>query len=238
MAPKIKKISDPRPKRRAKRTPLDEVARARKARYKAILKRDAAGLKVTAVERRFLEEYEAEIAREKVAGTADEEPTTLEEDLEEWVLRDGVVRGRARRLSGIAAEHGVERASADKKLIGVQRRLLARYGFESRRTGGLSGNEALALQWVKSIGQIARVSAEWELQMDDAEQARAAGQGMGLDRFGALVATLKQLTEKRDGLALKVRELSVREQRQASGKKAAGGVTYEVVVADGLGDDK
>ena len=77
----------------------------------------------------------------------------------------------------------------DKGLWRIQRGLLARYGFEgTKRSGPLSGNEALALQWVKSIAQLARASQEWELQMEDAEKARAGGRTFGLDRFAALVA--------------------------------------------------
>src|SRR5690606_25930254 len=97
---------------------------------------------------------------------------TLEEDLEEWTLRDGVVRGRARRLSGLATAHQVDRKELEKALWKIQRGLLSRYGFEgTKRSGPLSGNEALALQWVKSIAQLARASQEWELQMEDAEKA-------------------------------------------------------------------
>jgi hypothetical protein len=144
---------------------------------------------------------------------------TLEEDLEEWVLRDGVVRGVHRRLSVVLGLHQVKGAEGERALWRVQRRLLTEYGFEgAKRSGPLEGAEALAMQWVKSIGQLARVSAEWELQMEDVSRARLDGKGVDMEWFAAMVGTLKALVEKRDGLALKVRELSVKERRASVGK--------------------
>lgn len=199
------------------------------------------GKRLTAADYRFLHEMESE---ERATATAASVATseledeinggaTLEEDLEEWTLRDGVVRGRARRLSLLATAHGVERKEIDKALWKIQRGLLARFGFEgTKRSGPLSGNEALALQWVKSIAQLAKASQEWELQMEDLERGRAGGHGSSMERFAALVTTLKQLAEKRDGLSLKVRELSAREKRVGTGRGQKAH-SFQIVIANG-----
>lgn len=211
---------------------------AKRAAFAAVLRKIKEGKKLTAADYRFLEEWEAEERAEAAVVSVDlpeksNGGATLEEDLEEWTLRDGVVRGRARRLSGLAVVHQVDRKDLDKGLWRIQRGLLARYGFEgTKRSGPLSGNEALALQWVKSIAQLARASQEWELQMEDAEKARAGGRTFGLDRFAALVATLKQLAEKRDGLSLKVRELSAKEKKAGTGRGQKGH-SFQIVIVDG-----
>lgn len=77
----------------------------------------------------LLEELEAEerATAASVSASAVEDDlnggASLEEDLEEWTLRDGVVRGRARRLSGLASAHQVERKDLEKALWKIQRGL-------------------------------------------------------------------------------------------------------------------
>lgn len=220
-----------------------DVGEARRKRYLSILARDAAGKKVTAVERSFLDDFEHEIAegsKVKAADAAEEMNggATIEEDLEEWTLRDGVVRGRARLLSALASAHQVDRKGQEKVLWKIQRVLLARFGFEgTRKSGPLSGNEALALQWVKSIAQLARASQEWELQMEEAERARAGGNGFAMDRFESLVGTLKQLADKRDSLALKVRELSAKERKAGTGRGQKSHNIQIVMRSDGESEE-
>jgi hypothetical protein len=203
--------------------------------YEAIKAKLAAGGKLTHADYSFIAEMEAQEARRKASakGGADDSAqlASLDEDLEEWTLRDGVVRGKPRRLYELAAAHKVERRELDRKLWRVQRALLSQYGFEGgARSGPLSGNEALALQWVKSIAQLARASQEWELQMLDLERARASGGGLQIDRFAALVAALKQLADKRDSLALKVRELSVKEKKAGGRNQKAQ--NFQIVIND------
>jgi hypothetical protein len=198
----------------------------------ALLRKLKDGKKPTAADYKFLKEMKSadlDSASNALGQSTDEqkeewaEPNfgaSLEEDLEEWVLRDGVVRGAHKRLSTIFKSQQIEAKVGQRILWKVQRRLLAEYGFEgAKKTGPLEGNEALALQWVKSISQIARASQEWELQMESVARARlGGGKGVSMETFEALVGTLKSLVEKRDGLALKVRELSVKERRASAGK--------------------
>ncbi|MBI1291186.1 hypothetical protein GC173_08060 [bacterium] len=213
---------------------------ARRAAFAAVLRKLKDGKKLTAADYRFLEEMEAEERAAAKVGAEKDGPgdanlgASLEEDLEEWILRDGVVRGRSRKLSAVAAMHQVPRAQLDKLLWKLQRGLLARYGFEGlKKTGALSGNEVLAMQWVKSIAQIARASQEWELQMEDAEKGRDEGKGVGLERFQLLVDTLKKLAEKRDLLAFKVRELAIKERKEVVSRKGTAGRMVNIVVNDG-----
>jgi hypothetical protein len=195
----------------------------------AIERKIANGKNPTAADMEFLRSWR-EGKREKVEVEKDEEDfnggASLEEDLEEWTLRDGVVRGQYRRLSALARAHQVE--SVDKVLWKVQRGLLKAYGWEgTKKSGPLAGNEALALMWVKSIGQLARASRQWELQMDEAER-----DGMGMEFFQGLVGTLKQLADKRDNLAFKVRELSAKEKKAGTGRGQRAH-SIEIVMFDG-----
>jgi hypothetical protein len=210
------------------------ASQAKKAAFAGILRRLKEGKKLTAAELDLLDEMESR-ERSGAATTAalpEAGVATLDDDLEEWTLRDGVVRGQARRLSSLAVVHQVNRKEVDRKLWKIQRALLSQYGFESgTRSGPLTGNEALALQWVKSIAQLARASQEWELQMLDLERARANGGGLQIDRFAALVGTLKQLADKRDSLALKVRELSMKEKKAGTGRGQKAN-NFQIVIRD------
>jgi hypothetical protein len=216
------------------------AADAKKAMYAAVLRKMKEGKKLTAADQQVIRDWETEErareAEEKRSAVVVElnGGATLEEDLEEWTLRDGVVRGEVRRLSTLAKAHQVE-GSLDKVLWRVQRRLLAGYGFEgSKRSGPLTGNEALALQWVKSISQISRTSAQWQLRMADIE---CRGGNMALDEFAMMVATMKSLTEKRDGLALKVRELAAKEKRAGTGRGQKAH-SFEIVIPHGAKEKK
>lgn len=235
-----------------------ELAIARRLRRNAVvgvMRKMREGKKLTAADYRLIDEYEsslsaaAETERQRAGagpgqegmkssgGAADtHDPgvanggATLEEDLEEYTLRDGVVRGEARRLGALALSHQVARAAAERELWRVQRRLLARYGFDSTdKTGMLTGNEALALQWVVSIGQLSRASQMWELQMEQADRDRANGHGMDMEKFTALTMTLKQICDKRDMLAIRIRELSVKEKKSGSASRR-GAQNIEVVI--------
>lgn len=197
------------------------------------------GESLSAADYRFLKETEKEERAAVVAPPIAEDPgdptmgATLEEDLEEWTLRDGAVRGQERRLSALAAMHQVPRDELEKKLWKIQRGLLARYGFEgTKKSGQLSGNEALALQWVKSIAQLGQASREWELRMEEGRRARHAGKAMPSDEFADLIATLRQIVEKRDGLSLKVRELSAKEKKAGTGRGQKGH-SFQIVIGDG-----
>jgi hypothetical protein len=196
----------------------------------AIQRKIAGGKNPTAADMEFLRSWRERKNSPPVEVEKQEEDfnggATLEEDLEEWTLRDGVVRGQYRRLSALARAHQVE--SVEKVLWRVQRGLLKAYGWEgSKKSGALAGNEALALMWVKSIGQLARASRQWELKMDEAERSE-----MGFEFFQGLVMTLKQLADKRDNLAFKVRELSAKEKKAGTGRGQRAH-SIEIVMMDG-----
>lgn len=222
----------------------------RRAAYASIIKKLKEGKKLTAADMEFIREWERE-ERQQEGGEAGEAGgeakeltlahipggATLEEDLAEWTLRDGIVRGLPRRLSILARAHQVEIRDLEKKLWKVQRNLLKQYGFEgTKKAGALTGNEALALQWVKSIGQVSRASAQWELHLEQMESRRMDAEG-DLERFAVMVGTLKQLVERRDGLAIKVRELSAKEKRLGTGRGQKAH-SFEIVIADGGAEDE
>ncbi len=199
-----------------------------------IAKKIRDGKSTTAADQKFLQDAVAqERAREALEKLTKEDEQhdsyNAEEDLEEWTLRDGVVRDRKRSLGQLSAMHNVSKGEMEKILWKTQRRILARFAFEgSKKTGPLSGNEALALNWAKSIQQISRASREWELQMEDLEAQRLAGKASDVDRFTMLVATVSRLSERRDSLVLKIRELG-RKERKEGGKEGKGG-SFEIVV--------
>ena len=196
--------------------------KAKQAAFVAVLRKLKEGQKLTAADYRFLDEMEAQERAAKAEPVPDDDPgepnggATLEEDLEEWVLRDGVVRGRPRKLRALAAAHQVERKELDRALSKVQRRILAQYGWEgSRNSGPLSGSEALALLWAKSISQGSRAFQLWEIMMGSVEKM---GEAVPMELFSGLVSTLRALQERRDGLVLKVRDLSAKEKRAGTGR--------------------
>lgn len=201
--------------------------KAKQAAFVAVLRKLKEGQKLTAADYRLLDEMEAAEKRDKVTSQnpsagEEEDPgdpnggATLEEDLEEWTLRDGIVRGAPRRLRSLAASHQVERKELDKTLWRIQRRILAQYGWEgSRRSGPLTGPEALALLCAKSIYQSSRTFQLWSLMMEEAERL---GAHLPMEQFTGLVQTLKQLQERRDGLVLKIRDLSAKEKRAGTGR--------------------
>lgn len=201
------------------------VAELRALAREAIERKLAEGKKLTAADYEFLR------AQERTRRAPVDEPKELEgeleELLEEWVERDGVVDGVARGLE----EFG-ERGEVAKALVKAQRRLLRRYGFEgTRTTGELSGAERQALQWVKSIAQLDAASREWWLQFQQIQRQRKAGSQVGLEDFQAIAQTVKQLSDRRDTLILRVRDLASRERRSAgaAGKARAG---LQIVVKD------
>jgi hypothetical protein len=158
---------------------------------------------------------------------------TLEEDLEEWTLRDGVVRGRVMSISGLRRSHQVTEREMDLAIHRVQRGLLRRYAFEStKKSGELTGAEALALSWVKSIGQIGRASQQWELQLEAVKKFREDDDApLPMEMFSELMQTLRILVEKRDSLSLKVRELGVKEKRAGTGRGQKAN-SFTIVMSD------
>lgn len=190
---------------------------AKRAAYAAVLRKIKEGKKLTAADYKFLDEMEAREREcqpiEPSVPSREGRVSTLEEDLEGYVLRDGVVNGVTRRPAEIAEMHGVPAEKIGAALLDVQRRVLAQHGFPAAR-GPLGPNEALALQLIKSMGQIARASNEWELQLEESSQRRASGSSQGADRLVALVSTLKQLVEKRNDLANRIWDLAVKERRR------------------------
>lgn len=218
--------------------------RLKKAALAAVAKKLKAGAKLTAADYEFLREEEereraasAKATGDSLASAGSVTPNrgaTLDEDLEEWTLRDGIVRGEERKLSGLAAEHGEPLSAVERALWNVQRRLLKRYGFEgARKSGELEGNEALALQLLKTISQLGQVSKEWEHRMEAMRRARSDGKVFEVEEFAALVEASNKLFQRRDGLVMKVRELGLKERKAgAGGKKGAGGV-WEIRVGKG-----
>jgi hypothetical protein len=61
-------------------------------------------------------------------------------------------------------------------------------------------------------------------------QRRADGGGVDLETFQAMVETMKKLTDRRDALVLKVRELGMKERRAGDAKTGGGGMVYQIVV--------
>ena len=204
-----------------------DIRKAKQAAFLAVLRKLKEGAKLTAADYRLLDEIEISEQREKSAGAESHrqkeedggEPNmgaTLEEDLEEWALQDGVVRGRVRRLSALAASHQISLKELYRALWKLQRGILRQYGWEgAKRQGALSGPESLALLWAKSIYQSGRAFQVWNLLMEEAE---TMGRHLPMEQFSGLVQTLKQLQERRDGLVLKIRDLSAREKRAGTGR--------------------
>lgn len=222
----------------------DAARKARRAAFQAVLKKIRDGKKLTAADYKLLDDVERDADRERVAAAekpAAPEPgapnhgSTLEEDLAEWTLRDGLVRGIELRLSAVAATHCVSVEVAQKTLWRVQRELLTEYGFDGgKRTGRLAGNEALALGWVRSIRQLSRMSQELELQIDDMKRRRRDGGTVDAEEFSSLVQSTRQLTERRDSLVWKVRELSVKEKKRAADERVGAGApaVINITMAD------
>lgn len=212
------------------------------AMYKSIVKKMAAGKKLTAADMALVKEVEAE-EKARAAAQAEEkarrEPrdevlhnggATAEEDITEFILREGVVRGQVRRFSQVAMMHQLKLADAEKLLWKIQRELLETYGFEgAKKSGKLDGTERQALQWVKSIGQLSAVSQEWELQMESVRRNRVMGSASDRETFESLVETMKKLADRRDTLVLKIRELSAKEKR-AGTARGAKATSFAIVV--------
>lgn len=231
-------------KRKKRETALAlDPKKLQEAALASILRRMRDGKKPTAAELAVLKEAAAREAEreqreamqaEKDRGEAGAEPNrgySLEEDLEEWALQDGAVRGSVRRLSAIAAEHRITGEELEKELWKVQRKLLMQYGFEStKKSGPLTGAESQATEWLKSIGQIAQISREWHLQMQGIRRARETkGQTADLESLNMLNAMMAQMTEKRNSLMLRVRELGAKEKRAGTGRGQKA-MSFEIVM--------
>lgn len=209
------------------------------AHIRSIYDRAEAGKKLTAAEHQVIRQWEAR-ERAAAAGVAQaDDPRAwperpIEEDLEEWTVREGVIGSWTRSLSEIASRHKLTMEGTRAELWRVQRELLRRYGWTGgKKKGPLEGNEALAMQWVISIAQIAKSSAEWEMQMHDLKRARANGDPVDTERYAALTTCLSQLTEKRNGLVTKVRELAVKEKREGGGGRTGPGKGNTFVIEMG-----
>lgn len=199
----------------------------KRAIHAALVQKVKERKRLTAADYAVLREWEAdERAREFQQNPAKPNPipaTDPEGDLEEWVTRDGVVKGQVLSLSQLAQRHQLKQPDAEKLLVKVERKLLVRYGFEgSKKRGPLSGAERQALQWVVSIEQLRRASQEWELETETIRRSRAFGDKADLERLAGIVETVKKLADRRDSLVLKVRELGAKERRIGTGRGQKG----------------
>lgn len=217
----------------------------KRAAYKGVLKKMSAGMKLTAADYDLIREVEAEERaeaarlREGSGGGGDAGAVlhnggaTIDEDVREWVIRDGVVRGRVLRFSQLAVLHQVPVAKLEKVVWGIQRELLETYGFEgAKKSGKLDGVERQAFQWVLSIAQLSAISQEWELQMEHVRNSRVDGKGSDIETFQALVGTMKDLVNQRNSLMIKVRELSAKEKK-AGTARGAKATSFAIVVKNG-----
>lgn len=216
-----------------------DIAKVRASRYAQMVKRQSAGKKMTAAEIAFMKEFEGEISaaaaaakksREDAEGAGANFGADAEDDFEEWTVRDGVVKGHVLTLGQLTKRHTMERGAAESLLVKVQRGLLVRYGFEGpKRKGALTGAERQALQWVISIEQLRKASQEWELTNEAIRRQQVDGARVDLEMLGTMVATVKQLADRRDTLVLKVRELGAKERRAGTGRgqRAMG---FEIVI--------
>lgn len=213
------------------------------AAYKTVVKKMHAGKKLTAADYALIREVEAEerkamaadrAAKEREAGKGGDVlhtgGATIDEDVREWIVRDGVVRGRVLRLSQVSSLHQVPMDKLEKIVWQIQRELLETYGFEgAKKSGKLDGVERQAFQWVLSIAQLSAISQEWELQMEHVRNCRTDGKGSDIETFQALVGTMKDLVNQRNSLMIKVRELSAKEKR-AGTARGAKATSFAIVV--------
>jgi hypothetical protein len=218
-----------------------DIAKVRASRYAQMAKRQAAGKKLTAAEIAFMQEYEGEIRaaaatakkmREAGEASGPNFGAEAEDDFEEWIVRDGVVKGHVLTMGQLTRRHSMERAAAEALMVKIQRALLVRYGFDGpKRTGELTGGERQGLQWVISIEQLRKASQEWELTNEANRAARGDGAKVDLEMLGTMVATVKQLADRRDALVLKVRELAAKERRAGTGR-GQNAMGFAIVMKD------
>lgn len=208
---------------------------AREALLAAVMSKLRAGGKATAADMALIRELEVEQGRElggEVAGGPEE---WGEGELEEWVLRDGIVGGWRFEWRDIVRVLGLEDRRAGLVLAKVQRGLLRRYGLAMRGSGRLEGEECQRLELVKSLESVKRNEADLELLLC-AIRARISSDRLDPDAAEMLeraVGMKTKLARQRDGLIMKMRAESRADKKLDGGTEEYSGIAVTIVGGDG-----